>query len=207
MSIDTKTVDFDKEHGLVPAIVQHYRRGTVLMLGFMNREALEQSERDGRVTFFSRTKGRLWTKGESSGNFLIIKEIRLDCDRDTVLIKAQPTGPVCHTGAETCFAEEESAYAFLDRLVELIRSRKADRQGDSYVSKLFAEGLNRVAQKFGEEAIETVIEAKDYDRERFISEAADLFFHYLVLLEAKEVELGDVLALLASRNKTTAKTS
>ena len=188
--------------GLVPAIVQDPVTGCVLMLGYMNAEAIEASRSSGYVTFFSRSKQRLWRKGESSGNHLEIVSMVSDCDGDTVLIKAKPHGPVCHTGAETCFGERDRITAsFLDHLESIIEERRRDPSEHSYVSGLFAEGINKIAQKVGEEAVETVIAAKDNDDNAFRSEAADLLFHYLVLLNAKGVTLANVVDELRVRNQ------
>ncbi|MEQ1763991.1 MAG: bifunctional phosphoribosyl-AMP cyclohydrolase/phosphoribosyl-ATP diphosphatase HisIE [Pyrinomonadaceae bacterium] len=193
-------LEFEKySDGLVPAIIQDAEAGNVLMLGFMNAEAIEQTEATGRVTFFSRSKQRLWTKGETSGNFLEVVSITPDCDNDTLLIKARPTGPVCHTGAETCFGESDRSLSFLTELESVIASRSTEPIEGSYVSKLFAKGLNKIAQKVGEEAVETVIAAKDDDIDAFKSEAADLLFHLLVLLRAKGVGFGDIVSVLKDR--------
>lgn len=195
-------VDFTKySDGLAPAIVQDNQTHKVLMLGFMNQEALDQTEKDGKVTFFSRSKGRLWTKGEESGNFLLLRSIAVDCDQDTLLIKAEPLGPVCHTGADTCWDEKNHNEDFLACLEEIIQERKlnADPEG-SYVAKLFSKGLNKIAQKVGEEAVELVIEAKDHDEKLFLNEAADLLFHYLILLNAKGYNLQDVTDILKARH-------
>lgn len=179
-------IDFSKyADGLVPAIVQDYSTNKVLMLGFMNEEALKETERQGKVTFYSRSKQRLWTKGEESGNFLELKSIAVDCDNDTLLIKAHPLGPVCHTGADTCWSERNHSNDFLLYLEDIIRLRKQASPDESYVARLFAKGINKVAQKVGEEAVELVIEAKDENDELFLEEAADLLFHYLLLLNAK----------------------
>jgi len=195
-------IDFAKyADGLVPAVVQDPSTGAVLMLGFMNAEAVAQTEATGRVTFYSRSKQRLWTKGETSGNFLDLVSITPDCDNDTLLINARPTGPVCHTGTETCFGDGKSALAFLTELESIIASRAAEPAEGSYVSKLFAKGLNKIAQKVGEEAVETVIAAKDDDLDAFKNEAADLLFHYLVLLRAKGVELTDITSILKARRR------
>lgn len=195
-------IDFSKyADGLVPAIIQDAGTGTILMLGFMNSESLEKTRIERRVTFFSRSKGRLWTKGETSGNFLEVKEILADCDMDSILVKAVPAGPVCHTGRETCFGEKKSSNDFLLRLEQIIEARKSDPSPDSYTSQLFARGINKVAQKVGEEAVELVIEAKDNNAELFLNEAADLLFHYMVLLQAKGYKLEDVLSVLRSRHK------
>ena len=183
---------------LIPAIIQDVQSGKVLMLGYMNEEALAKTKESGRVTFFSRSKNRLWTKGETSGNFLVVKEILTDCDHDTYLIKAAPTGPVCHSGADTCFGEENNFS--LAGLEAIIADRKASPAEASYTSSLFKKGINAIAQKVGEEAIELVIEAKDDDQEKFLNEAADLLFHLLILLQAKDKKLNDVLSVLNGRN-------
>jgi phosphoribosyl-ATP pyrophosphohydrolase/phosphoribosyl-AMP cyclohydrolase len=193
-------IDFAKySYGLVPEIVQEAATGDVLMLGFMNAEAIAQTKTSGRVTFFSRSKQRLWTKGETSGNYLEVTSITPDCDNDTLLIKARPAGPVCHTGAKTCFGDADASLAFLHDLESVIASRSAEPVETSYVSKLFSKGLNKIAQKVGEESVETVIAAKDDDIEAFKNEAADLLFHYLVLLHAKGVGLTDITAVLMER--------
>lgn len=196
-------VDFGKYgDGLVPAIIQDAATQKVLMLGFMNQEALDKTEKEGKVTFFSRSKGRLWTKGEESGNYLLLKSLALDCDRDTLLIKAEPLGPVCHTGADTCWDEKNHNEDFLTCLEEIIQQRRqqADPSG-SYVASLFHKGINKIAQKVGEEAVELVIEAKDHDEHLFLNEAADLLFHYLILLNAKGYNLQDVTDILKERHK------
>lgn len=193
--------DFSKPtNGLLPVIIQDVRTQAVLMLGYMNAEAYEKTLAEKRVTFFSRSKNRLWTKGEESGNFLTVHEILCDCDRDTLLIKASPEGPVCHTGADTCFAESNSSHGFLHELEAIIRDRKNNPNSNSYVSSLFAKGINKIAQKVGEEAIELVIEAKDEQEDLFKNEAADLLFHYLVLLQAKGLVLKDIVRVLEERN-------
>ena len=193
--------DFSKyTDGLVPVIVQDNITNKVLMLGFMNDEALEKTKTDNKVTFFSRSKQRLWTKGETSNNFLLVKEILLDCDKDTLLIKASPTGPVCHTGSDTCFNENNSSFS-LKKLEEVIKDRKNNPTDSSYTSSLFAKGINKIAQKVGEEAVELVIESKDDSKEKFLNEAADLLFHYMILLRAKNYSLADVEETLASRHK------
>jgi phosphoribosyl-ATP pyrophosphohydrolase/phosphoribosyl-AMP cyclohydrolase len=195
------TIDFAKYNdGLVPAIVQDEATHKVLMLGFMNAEALEQTRQIGKVTFFSRSKQRLWTKGEESGNFLFVKDIIADCDNDTLLIKANPAGPVCHTGADTCF-NESNEKDFLQMLTDTIKQRFDTRSAKSYTSGLFDKGINKVAQKVGEEAVELVIEAKDDNKERFLDEAADLLFHYMILLQAKGFSLEDVKKVLSKRHK------
>lgn len=193
--------DFTKyADGLVPAIVQDAATGVVLMLGFMNAEALHKTLETKLVTFYSRTKQRLWTKGETSNNYLHLTDIKIDCDNDTLLIKAKPDGPVCHTGADTCFNEENINDNFLFELEKIIADRKQNPNETSYTGSLFKKGINAVAQKVGEEAIELVIEAKDNDAERFKNEAADLLFHYLVLLKAKEFTLNDIIAVLKGRH-------
>lgn len=200
--MDKLTVDFDKGNGLVPAIVQDEHTKEVLMMGYMNQEALEISRKTGKVTFFSRTKQRLWTKGETSGNFLLIRGIELDCDQDTLLIQANPQGPVCHTGNDTCFAHQNRSKSyFIDELREVIKDRKHNPSDKSYTASLFASGINKVAQKVGEEAVEIVIEAKDNNKDLFLGEAADLLFHYLVLLEAKGYELDEVMEVLIKRHQ------
>ncbi len=194
-------IDFAKySDGLVPAIVQDYNTHVVLMLGFMNEEALTKTEQTGKVTFFSRSKQRLWTKGEESGHFLELKSIAADCDKDTLLIKAHPTGPVCHTGADTCWSESNSTDNFLIYLEEIIRLRKKVSPEESYVARLFSKGINKIAQKVGEEAVELVIEAKDDNDELFLNEAADLMFHYLLLLNAKGHNLQAVIDILQKRH-------
>jgi len=194
-------IDFRKyTDGLVPAIVQDFNTNKVLMLGFMNNEAMQKTEEIGKVTFYSRSKNRLWTKGEESGNFLLLKEIKLDCDNDTILIKANPVGPVCHTGADTCFSEKNHSDNFLEYLEHIIDLRKQVSPEESYVSKLFTKGINKIAQKVGEEAVELVIEAKDNNEDLFLNEAADLLFHYLLLLNAKGYKLQNVIQILQQRH-------
>ena len=196
-------INFSKySDGLAPAIVQDARTGRVLMLGFVNPEAVAVTQKSGRVTFFSRSKQRLWTKGETSGNYLELISIAEDCDADTLLITAKPSGPVCHTGSDTCFREPNpTTYGFLSELESVISNRRTNPVADSYVSKLFTKGLNRIAQKVGEEAVETILAAKDDDIDDFKNEAADLLFHYLVLLQSKNVRLDDVLEVLRGRRK------
>ena len=194
-------VNFSKyTEGLVPAIVQDNRTGRVLMLGFMNQEALDRTMVTGKVTFFSRSKNRLWTKGEESGNFLELKSIAVDCDADTLLVKVHPVGPVCHTGADTCWNEKNHPDDFLQYLEEIIRLRKEGSDEKSYVRSLFHKGINKIAQKVGEEAVELVIEAKDNDDEKFLNEAADLLFHYLILLNSKGFNLQAVKDILQQRH-------
>lgn len=193
-------VDFSKGDGLVPAIIQHYATKTVLMLGYMNEEALQKTKELGKVTFFSRSKQRLWTKGEESGNFLFLKSIEVDCDNDTLLIKVEPVGPTCHKGTNTCFGDADAS-GFVHQLQRIIEDRKANPSEKSYTTSLFEKGINKIAQKVGEEAVETVIEAKDDNENLFLNEAADLMFHYLVLLSAKGKSLEDVEAVLKSRHQ------
>lgn len=194
-------IDFKKYNdGLVPAIVQDYDTSKVLMLGFMNEEAFHKTESSGKVTFYSRSKSRLWTKGEESGNFLELKSIAVDCDNDTLLIKAHPVGPVCHTGADTCWSEKNHSDNFLLYLEEIINLRRKASVEESYVARLFSKGINKVAQKVGEEAVEMVIEAKDNNEELFLNESADLLFHYLLLLNAKGYKLQDVISILKKRH-------
>jgi phosphoribosyl-AMP cyclohydrolase / phosphoribosyl-ATP pyrophosphohydrolase len=194
-------IDYSKyADGLVPAIVQDYDTDKVLMMGFMNEAALHQTEELGRVTFYSRSKKRLWTKGEESGNFLELKSIAVDCDNDTLLIKAHPKGPVCHTGADTCWMEKNHNSNFLNYLEDIIALRKKASVEESYVARLFAKGMNKMAQKVGEEAVELVIEAKDNNEELFLNEAADLMFHYLILLNAKGYKLDHVVDILKQRH-------
>ena len=194
-------IDFSKySDGLVPAVVQDDETRRVLMLGFMNQEAFDHTHKTGKVTFYSRTKQRLWTKGEESGNFLILKECMLDCDCDTILVKAHPVGPVCHTGADTCFDETNQSDNFLLYLESVIEQRKTLTPDKSYVSSLFKKGINKIAQKVGEEAVEMVIESKDDNEELFLNEAADLLFHYLILLNAKGYKLRNVIEILQKRH-------
>lgn len=204
-------IDFKKNSDrLVPAIIQDVNTKKVLMLGYMNEEAFLKTNRTKKVTFYSRSKKRLWTKGEESGNFLELVDIKLDCDRDTLLIQANPTGPVCHKGTDTCWAEENTPeYGFLSRLEGIIESRKKLSETEpelrkenesSYVVSLFDRGINKIAQKVGEEAIETVIEAKDSNDELFLNESADLLFHYMILLKAKGFGLRDVVKVLEERH-------
>ena len=197
-------IDFSKyADGLVPAIVQDQQTGKVLMLGFMNQEAVDATMSQQKVTFFSRTKNRLWTKGEESGHFLNLVSMQLDCDQDTLLIQANPNGPVCHKGTDTCWGEEnkKSSVDFLQELEAVIANRKKAAPESSYVASLFQKGINKIAQKVGEEAVETVIEAKDQNDELFIGEAADLLFHYLILLQAKGFTLSDITKELQKRHK------
>lgn len=194
-------IDFNKyADGLVPAIIQDVRTQKVLMLGFMNQEALDKTQATGQVTFYSRSKQRLWTKGEESGNYLKLVSAKEDCDQDTLLIKVEPVGPVCHTGADTCWNETNETADFLNYLEGVIRSRAQADPETSYVARLMGRGINKVAQKVGEEAVELVIEAKDNNEELFLNEAADLLFHYLLLLNAKGHNLGSVIEILKTRH-------
>lgn len=196
-------IDFTKNNGLIPAIIQDNETKTVLMLGYMNQEALDTTLETQKVTFFSRSKNRLWTKGEESGNFLNLVSIKNDCDNDTLLIQVNPVGPTCHTGSDTCWQEENnSSYSFLSKLENTIQERKDNATSEkSYVASLFEKGMNKIAQKVGEEAVEVVIEAKDNNNDLFLSESADLLFHYLILLQAKGFKLNDVVEVLKNREK------
>ena len=188
--------------GLVPAIVQDAATKTVLMLGFMNQAAVDATLASGKVTFYSRSKNRLWTKGEESGNFLNYISMSLDCDQDSLLIQANPEGPVCHMGTDTCWGEDNiTSIAFLNKLEQIIADRKNADPSSSYVASLFAKGINKIAQKVGEEAVELVIEAKDNNEQLFLDESADLLFHYLILLQSKGYQLSDVVKVLAQRHK------
>ena len=196
-------IDFNKGDGLVPVIIQDNQTLQVLMLGYMNEEAFNKTIQENRVTFFSRTKNRLWTKGEESGNALKLVDMKLDCDNDTLLVSAKPEGPTCHKGSDTCWNEDNNQnFGFISKLEDVISSRieNADSQ-KSYVASLFAKGINKVAQKVGEEAVEVVIEAKDNNDELFLEESADLLFHYLMLLQAKGFKLNDVVEILKKRHK------
>ena len=197
-------VDFNKSpDGLVPAIIQDNTTKKVLMLGYMNDEALQKTIETKLLTFFSRTKQRLWTKGEESGHVLNLIDIKLDCDSDSLLIKVNPNGPTCHKGSDTCWNEtNDNNYGFITKLEDTIESRvKSADSEKSYVASLFAKGINKVAQKVGEEAVELVIEAKDNNDELFLEEGADLLFHYLMLLQAKGFKINDVVTVLKSREK------
>lgn len=195
-------MDFEKLNGLLPAIIQDVFTGKVLMLGFMNPKALEITRSSGKVTFFSRTRNTLWTKGETSGNYLLVKEIHEDCDNDTLLIMAQPVGPACHTGDPTCFHTDTSSRSgFLSYLEQVIHQRKGESPETSYTARLFSKGLPRIAQKVGEEAVESIIEAMKGDKEKFKEEAADLMYHLLVLLAEQGLELNDVVKVLEGRHK------
>jgi len=197
-------IDFSKlAHGLIPAIIQDSETKTVLMLGYMNAEAFQKTLDTQKVTFYSRSKKRLWTKGEESGNFLNLISIKNDCDDDTLLIQVKPEGPTCHTGADNCWQEtNEPNYGFVSNLESTIKLRRENADSEkSYVASLFKLGINKIAQKVGEEAIEVVIEAKDDNNDLFLSESADLLFHYLILLQAKGFQLNDVVDVLKSRQK------
>lgn len=198
----TMNINFNKTpDNLIPAIIQDNETKNVLMLGYMNQEALDKTQATNKVTFFSRTKNRLWTKGEESGNFLELISIKEDCDNDTLLVKVKPVGPTCHTGSDTCWQETNNQeFGFLSKLENTIASRKANADADkSYVASLFAKGINKIAQKVGEEAVEVVIEAKDNNNDLFLSESADLLFHYLILLQAKGFQLKDIVNILKNR--------
>ena len=194
------SIDFKKGNGLVPVVIQDNNSLQVLMVGYMNEDAYKKTLEEGKVTFFSRSRNRLWTKGETSGNFLIVKEITIDCDNDALLIKADPSGPVCHTGTKSCFGEGTSK-GFIYELEQIINQRVDNNIGESYTNKLFRKGINKVAQKVGEEAVELIIEAKDDDPELFKNEAADLLYHLLILLKTKKVSFSDIEEILKSRHK------
>lgn len=195
-------IKFDQNTGLVPAIIQDKETKNVLMLGYMNQEAFDKTLQTKKITFFSRSKKRLWTKGEESGNFLHLVAIENDCDNDTLLVSVIPQGPTCHKGTDTCWGSENvQNFGFLTALENIIQDRKENRQETSYVASLFKNGINKIAQKVGEEAVEVVIEAKDNDDTLFINESADLLFHYLILLQAKGFKLNDIVKVLKSRHK------
>jgi phosphoribosyl-ATP pyrophosphohydrolase/phosphoribosyl-AMP cyclohydrolase len=194
-------IDFKKySDGLVPAVIQDVDTHKVLMLGFMNEDAWNETMQSGKVTFYSRSKKRLWTKGEESGNFLELRSAAVDCDNDTLLIKVHPLGPVCHTGADTCWDEKNHKQDFIYYLEDIIELRKKVTPEESYVARLFHKGINKIAQKVGEEAVETVIEAKDNNDDLFLNESADLLFHYLILLNAKGYRLKDIADILQQRH-------
>lgn len=196
-------IDIKSSHGLIPAIIQDSETKNVLMLGYMNEESIKKTIETQKVTFFSRSKQRLWTKGEESGNFLNLISIKNDCDGDTLLIQAKPVGPTCHTGADTCWQEENKEnFGFISSLEKTIATRRENADAEkSYVASLFEKGINKIAQKVGEEAVEVVIEAKDNNDDLFLSESADLLFHYLILLQAKGFQLNDVVQVLKKRQK------
>jgi phosphoribosyl-ATP pyrophosphohydrolase/phosphoribosyl-AMP cyclohydrolase len=201
---DNTQLDFSKyRDGLMPVIVQDSETAKVLMLGFMNADAVEKTRSSNKVTFFSRSKQRLWTKGETSGNFLSVDKILFDCDRDTLLIKCMPAGPACHTGSDTCFGETNTNNNFLFKLESVIKDRRSNPKSGAYTSKLFDKGLDKIAQKVGEEAVELIIEAKNSNDESFRDEAADLLYHFLVLLAARGIEFESVLTTLQRRSKLT----
>jgi phosphoribosyl-ATP pyrophosphohydrolase/phosphoribosyl-AMP cyclohydrolase len=201
MSFSISGLNFEKGSGLLPAIIQDVQTGKVLMLGHMNEEALTETFRRKKVTFFSRSKQRLWTKGETSGNFLHLVDVKPDCDGDTLLITARPAGPTCHTGSDTCFDEVNEPATFLRELETVIKDRQSNPSENSYTTALFQKGLNKIAQKVGEEAVELIIESKDDDKRLFLNEAADLMYHFLVLLAAKGYSLTDVEKVLMDRHK------
>ncbi len=197
-------IDFNKnQDGLVPAIIQDVNTKNVLMLGYMNEEAFKKTKHTKKVTFYSRSKKRLWTKGEESGNVLHLVDYKIDCDNDTLLIQVKPDGPTCHKGTDTCWAEENApTYGFLTDLEKIISNRKLNANGEkSYVASLFEKGINKIAQKVGEEAVEVVIEAKDDNDNLFLNESADLLFHYLILLQAKDFKLDDIVNVLNQRHQ------
>ncbi|MBU0475499.1 MAG: bifunctional phosphoribosyl-AMP cyclohydrolase/phosphoribosyl-ATP diphosphatase HisIE [Bacteroidetes bacterium] len=195
-------IDFDKSNGLVPAIIQHYKTNTVLMLGYMNEEAYLKTKELGKATFYSRSKERLWTKGETSGNYLIVKDILIDCDQDTILIKAEPIGPTCHTGNDTCFNEVvEEKNDFLYELEKIISDRKNNPTDESYTASLFKKGINKIAQKVGEEATEVIIEAMDNNLDLLKEETSDLIYHLLVLLAEKNISLNEISEVLRKRHQ------
>lgn len=202
-----KELNFDKSNGLIPAVIQDSKTNQVLMLGYMDRLALEETRKSGKVTFYSRSKQRLWTKGETSGNFLNLDSIQTDCDGDTLLISVRPQGPTCHLGTDTCFGSDnrENGIQFLQELQKIIKNRKETAPEGSYTASLFAAGINKIAQKVGEEAVEVVIEAKESDTLNLKEEAADLLFHLMVLLEHKEVSLDEVVDVLRERHGAAGK--
>lgn len=205
-TIDLTRLDWPKGNGLLPAIVQHWRSGEVLMLGYMNERALAETQRSGHVTFWSRSKQRLWTKGESSGHVLAMKSIRVDCDADTLLVQAEPHGPTCHNGTSSCFGDNvRPSLGFLAELDVLIAARHAELPADSYTTRLFNGGIRRMAQKVGEEGVETALAAVAQSDDELLGEAADLLFHLVVLLRARGVGLADVASLLAQRHAQRAR--
>ena len=199
---DDSQLDWAKSDGLVPAIVQHWRSGAALMLGYMNAEALAQTRQTGKVTFYSRSKQRLWVKGETSGHFLLLKSLRADCDNDTILVQAEPIGPTCHKGTQSCFGDgSEPPFAFLAELDALVAQRERERPAGSYTTKLFEGGVRRIAQKVGEEGVETALAAVAQDEAALRSESADLIFHLLVLLRSRGIDFADVIKNLQARHK------
>ena len=203
LEFEIMELNFSKnKDGLIPVIIQDSISKTVLMLGYMNDEAIRKTKKTGNVTFYSRTKKRLWTKGEESGNFLRLVNMKVDCDNDTILIYVKPEGPTCHLGTDSCWGEKNlSKFGYLSQLEEIIAERKKDDKKNSYVASLFREGINKIAQKVGEEATETIIEAKDENKQLFLNESADLLFHYLILLQAKGFRLSDVEKVLLTRKR------
>ncbi|MFQ1012434.1 bifunctional phosphoribosyl-AMP cyclohydrolase/phosphoribosyl-ATP diphosphatase HisIE [Gilliamella apicola] len=201
LSFDSKQLDWQKVDNLMPVIIQHYVSGDVLMLGYMNQEALSQTQTSGKVTFYSRTKQRLWTKGETSGNFLNVVSITPDCDNDTLLVLADPIGPTCHTGTNSCFASAKTQWGFLFELEQLIADRKNADPKSSYTAKLYHDGTKRIAQKVGEEGVETALAATVRDTEELKNESADLIYHLLVLLHDQNQSLQDVIGILKARHK------
>jgi phosphoribosyl-AMP cyclohydrolase / phosphoribosyl-ATP pyrophosphohydrolase len=199
--IDGGTLDWNKDNGLLPTIVQDWRSGAVLMLGYMNAQALQTTQQSGKVTFFSRSKGRLWTKGETSGHFLLLKSLYVDCDADTILIHAQPQGPTCHLGTASCFGDGSAPpLEFLARLDRLVADRERDRPKGSYTTELFEAGIRRIAQKVGEEAVETALAAVVESDQALLGEAADLLYHLLILLRARNLSLDSVVETLKARH-------
>jgi len=208
--MNIKELDFEKQNGLVPAIIQHYQTGKILMLGYMNREAVEKTMAEKRITFYSRSKERLWTKGETSKNYLDLVDIQSDCDADTLLILAKPHGPACHTGEDSCFFKKEFSgfkprksdnYAFLAQLQQLVKKRKEELPENSYTTSLFEKGIDKIAQKVGEEAVETVIASINNERNELVYEASDLIYHLLVLLAERNLDFGDLVLELENRHK------
>lgn len=197
---DIETLDWDKNAGLIPAVIEDAVSGRVLMLAYMNREALQKTLETKRVTFFSRSKGRLWTKGETSGNFLNLVDLAADCDKDTLLVTVNAEGPACHLGTTSCFGDLQSRWQFLRDLEVLLASRKGADPATSYTASLYARGTKRIAQKVGEEGVETALAATVHDREELRNEAADLVYHLLVLLQAENLELADVIDILRERH-------
>lgn len=199
-----KQIDFKKGNGLIPAVIQDHISLQVLMVGFMNEEAFGRTVSEGRVTFFSRSKNRLWTKGETSGNFLTVKEINSDCDEDSILIKVEPAGPVCHTGSTSCF-NNDTAKGFLYKLEQIVSKRIDDNAENSYTNKIYRQGINKIIQKLGEEAVELIIEAKDDNTDLFKNEAADLLYHMLILLKSRGLHISDIEEVLFNRHHMKAK--
>jgi phosphoribosyl-AMP cyclohydrolase / phosphoribosyl-ATP pyrophosphohydrolase len=200
-TLDPTRLDWKKGDGLLPAIVQHWRSGAVLMLGYMNQDALQQTLQSGKVTFYSRSKQRLWTKGESSGHYLTLKSLHADCDDDAILVLADPQGPTCHRGSASCFGDGSTPpIAFLAELDDLVAQRERDRPDGSYTTRLFEQGLRRIAQKVGEEGVETALAAVTEDDAGLLGESADLIYHLLILLRARKLDLGGVVETLRSRH-------